>query len=283
MKQLLLYMTTILMSLNSMALVGAISAVGQGESRISYENQVERGQVEPNENKASFQDADIKINRFRYSYGLGDVIGLKYANLNLEYGQFTSKEERSGATLFYNEDQGNYASLGFNAELLHDADRVFGFYINVTPSSSYNKKKFSNPRVDIFSFGLNSSFNISDNVFYKNLFHYGSGDGSDQNSYFAIDTGFGFRLENLVKFPLVLSSTLFLESDLKDRFDSSYDAAFSAAGRTDRIRAFKYGTLIGAAAEFNRNFGFSFESLQKLGGYDARSTQISKLSLSYKF
>lgn len=276
-------MALFLLSLNSFALVSGVSAVGEGESRLALENQIERGQVEPNENKTSYQDADIKINRLRYSYGLGDVLGLKYVSLNLEYGQFTSKEERAAGTLFYAEDSGNYATLGLSGEILHDADRVFGFYVNATPSSKYDKKKFSNPRIDTFAFGLTSSFNISENVFYKNLFHYGSGDGTDQNSYFAVDTGFGFRLANLVRFPLVLSSTLFFEADLKDRFDSSYDAVFSAAGRTDRIRAFKYGSLIALNAEVTKAIGLSFEHLQKLGGYDARSTQITKVGVSYKF
>ena len=283
MKQILLITGLVALSLNSFGLVSGVSAVGEGESRIAIESQNERGKVEPNENRASYQDADIKISRLKYAYGLGDLVWLKYASINLEYAQFVSAEERVTATLFYEEDKGSYASLGFSGEFLHDADRVFGFYINFTPSSSYNKKKFSNPRIDTFSLGLNSSFNISENVFYKNLLHYGSGEGADQNSYFAIDTGFGFRLEELVRLPLVLSTTLFLESDLKERFDSAYDAAFSAAGRTDRIRAFKYGTLIGLNAEITKKFAVSFESLQKLGGYDARSTQISKLGLSYKF
>jgi hypothetical protein len=283
MKHSIIVVALFLLSLNSLALVSGVSAVGEGESRLALENQIEAGKIEPNENRASFQDADIKINRLRYSYGLGDVLGLRYVSLNLEYGQFTSKEERSSGTLFYAADSGNYATLGLSGEILHDIDRVFGFYFNATPSSKYDKQKFSNPRIDTFAFGLTSSFNISENVFYKNLFHYGSGDGTDQNSYFAVDTGFGFRLANLVRFPLVLSSTLFFEADLKDRFDSSYDAAFSAAGRTDRIRAFKYGTLIGLNAEVTDSIGLLFESLQKLGGYDARSTQITKIGLSYKF
>lgn len=283
MKHSIIVVALFLLSLNSRALVSGVSAVGEGESRLAVENQIESGKIEPNENRASFQDADIKINRLRYSYGLGNVLGLSFVSLNLEYGQFSSKEERVAGTLFYAADSGNYATLGLSGEILHDIDRVFGFYLNATPSSKYDKKKFSNPRIDTFAFGLTSSFNISENVFYKNLFHYGSGDGTDQNAYFAVDTGFGFRLANLVRFPLVLSSTLFFEADLKDRFDASYDAAFSAPGRTDRIRAFKYGTLIGLNAEVTDSIGLLFESLQKLGGYDARSTQITKVGLSYKF
>jgi hypothetical protein len=283
MNQILFVLGLVAGSINAYGLVGGVSALGEGESRIGLESQIEQGKIEPNENRASFQDADIKINRIKYAYGLSDFAGLKYTSLYLEYGQFTSNEERVGATLFYEEDKGSYASVGFSAELLHDADRVFGFYINVLPSPNYNKKKFSNPRLDKFSFGLNSSFNISDNVFYKNLFHYGSGDGTDQNSYFAIDTGFGFRLEEIVRVPAFLSTTLFLESDLSERFDSSYDTAFSAAGRTDRVRAFKYGTLIGLNIEITKNISASLEALQKLGGYDARSTQINRLGLAYKF
>lgn len=283
MKQCMILVCVALISFNTFALVGGVSAVDEGENRISLEAQTEGGKIEPNENKSSFQDADIKVNRLKYSYGLGDFFKLSTSNISIEYGQFSSKEERVGASLFYPSDSGGYVSLGFSAELVHDADRLFGFYVNVIPSSSYNEKKFSNPRMDKFSFGLNSSFNISESVFQKSLIHYGSGDGQDQNSYVAVDTGFGFRLNKWVNFPLVLSSSLFLEADLKDRFDSSYDAVFSAPSETDRIRAFKYGTLLGVSAEATKEISILFDYLQKLGGYDARSTQISKLGIAYKF
>ena len=283
MKQSLVIISIILLGFKTLALVGSVAALDEGESRIGLEAQSEGGKIEPNENRASFQDADIKVNRLRYSYGIGDYSALLSTNLNIEYGQFSSNEERVGANVFYPSDSGSYVSLGISAELIHDANRLFGVYINATPNSSYNEKKFSNPRIDKFSFGINSSFNISESVFQKSLIHYGSGDGQDQNSYVAVDTGFGFRLNKLVNFPLVLSSSLFLEADLKDRFDSSYDAVFSAPGETDRIRAFKYGTLLGISAEVTDEISVSFDYLQKLGGYDARSTQISKLGVGYKF
>lgn len=283
MKLSMIVISLALIGFKAFALVGSSSAVGDGESKIVLEAQTEGGKIEPNENKSSFQDADIKVNRLKYSYGLGNFFNLSTSNINIEYGQFSSKEERVGASLFYPSDSGSYVSLGFSAELVHDADKLFGFYVNVTPSSNYNEQKFSNPRIDKFSFGLNSSFNISESAFQKSLIHYGSGDGQDQNSYIAIDTGFGFRLNKIVNFPLVLSSSLFLEADLKDRFDSSYDAAFSAPSETDRIRAFKYGTLLGVSAEVTKDISISFDYLQKLGGYDARSTQISKFGVAYKF
>lgn len=283
MKLIMIFIGFTLMGFKALALVGSTVALAEGENRIILEAQTEAGKIEPNENKASFQDADIKVNRIKYTYGFGDFFNLTASNINVEYGQFSSKEERVGASLFYPSDKGSYLSLGFSAELLHDADRLFGFYVNITPISDYNEKKFSNPRIDKFSFGLNSSFNLSESVFQKSLIHYGAGDGQDQNSYIAVDTGFGFRLNKLVSFPLVLSSSLFLEADLKDRFDSSYDAAFSAPGQTDRVRAFKYGTLLGVSADVSKDISLSFDYLQKLGGYDARSTQISKFGVGYKF
>lgn len=283
MKQATVTLLVALIGFKALALVSGTNAVDEGQSKISLEAQTESGKIEPNENKASYQDADIKINRLKYSYGIGDFLNLSAFNINIEYSQFKSKEERVGATLFYPSDSGSYLSLGFSADLVHDADRLLGFYINATPTSSYNEKKFSNPRIDKFSFGLNSFFNLSESVFQKNLIHYGSGDAQDQNSYIAVDTGFGFRLNKLVNFPLVLSSSLFLESDLKDRFDNSYDTAFSPAGTTDRIRAFKYGTLLGVSADVTKEISITFDYLQKLGGYDARSTQISKLGLGFKF
>ena len=277
MKFVVIVLSVFLFCLQANALVNGVSSVATGESRIDITTQIEGGKIEPNENKASFQNADIKTNHLKYTYGLDSFSVFSVPNLSVSYSQFTSNEERVGNTLFYAADKGSVLTLGFSAELLHDPNRQFGFYINVTPSSNYNKKKFSNSRIDTFSFGVNSLFNLSAEIFQKSLIHYASGDGQDQNSSLAVDSGFGFRLSKWAQFPLVLSTTLFLEADLKDRFDASYDAAFSALGTTDRIRAFKYGTLLGLSGNVTDSVSVSFDYLQKLGGYDARSTQISKL------
>jgi hypothetical protein len=278
-----LLFAALLLSSKSYAFVSGPSSVSAGENYVSIGAQAERGKVEPNENRSSFQDAQIDIYRLKYVRGFDGLLGLSRSNVYFEYGSFNSAKEQVGSTLFYDKDQGSYLTLGFSGDVVHDLDKQFGFYVQSTPSRSYNKGKFSNPRLDLFALGLTSAFNITDNFFQKNLIHYGSGDGSDQNSYLAIDTGFGYRLNHLVGRQFTVLGSLFLEADMSERKDASYDAAFSPAGTQDRIRAFKYGTLVGADIAITNQINFNINYLQKLGGYDARSTQIYNANIGVKF
>lgn len=276
-------MMNLLITTNAFAFISGPSSVSPGESYALIGIQSERGKVEPNENKSSFQDAQIDINKIKYVHGFEDLLGVKRTNLYLEYGMFKSAKEQVGSNLFYDQDLGSYLVLGFSGDLFYSLEKQFGFYIQSTPIRSYNKKKFSNPRLDLFALGLTSAFEITDNFFHKNLIHYGSGDGSDQNSYIAVDIGFGYRLNHLFNRQFTVSGSLFLEADTSERNDSSYDNVFSATGTQDRIRAFKYGTLVGTDIALSKNINFNISYLQKLGGYDARSTQIYNLTLGYKF
>jgi hypothetical protein len=268
---------------NAMAFVAGPSAVGAGDNFVSIGIQAERGKVEPNENKDSFQDAQINIYKLKYVRGLDNLLGLAGSTVYFEYGSFTSAKEQVGAVLFYEKDQGSYLTLGFSGDFVHELDKQFGFYVQVSPSRSYNKNKFSNPRLDLFALGLTSSFNLTDNFFQKNLIHFGSGDGSSQNSYLVIDTGFGYRLGQWVGRQATASGSFFFEGDTSERKDQAYDTAFSPTGTQDRIRAFKYGTLLGIDLALTNDMNLSFNYLQKLGGYDARSTQIYNLNIGVKF
>lgn len=273
----------LILNQNVNAFVAGPSTVNAGESYLNLATQLERGTVEPNSNRASYQTAKIDITKLKYTYGLEGLLGSSRSNLYAEYGSFTSAAEQVGATLFHNADSGSYLTVGLAIDLVHELDKQFGFYLQASPSRTYNKDKFSNPRIDTFAFGVTSAFDISDNVFQKNLIHYGSGDGSKQNSYLAVDTGFGFRLNHLVGRQFSLLTSLFLEADTSERFDAAYDAAFSPAGTTDRIRAFKYGTVVGVDVALTEKMNLNLSSLQKLGGYDARSTLIYNAGLGYKF
>lgn len=279
----LILITTFLLSNSAMAFVSGPSSVSEGENYVSVGIQAERGKVEPNENRASYQDAQIDIYKLKYVRGLEGFLSLSRSNFYLEYGSFASAKEQVGSTLFYEKDQGSYITLGFSGDIVHDLEKQFGFYLQASPVRSYNTNKFSNPRLDLFAIGLTSAFNVSDNFFQRNLIHYGSGDGTNQNSYLAIDTGFGYRLNHLVGRQLTIAGSLFLEADIAERKDASYDAAFSPTGTQDRIRSFKYGTLFGVDMALTDSIGINVNYLQKLGGYDARSTQIFTGSIGYKF
>jgi hypothetical protein len=279
----LLLLLVFLLAPTSFAFISGPGSLGPGEHSLIVGTQIERGMVEPNENRASYQDAGIDVYRFKYTHGLENFLGFEIASVFLEYGQFTSSEERVGANLFYEKDQGSYGTFGFSADILHETDRQFGFYIQLSPLRDYNKKKFSNPRLDLYTFGLTSAFNISENLFQKNLIHLGSGDGSEQNSYLAVDSGFGYRLNQFPAVPTSLNASLFIEADTSQRKDASYDASFSPAGTEDRIRAFKFGTVVGVDVSLSQRVSLNLSYLEKLGGYDARSTKIFTLTLGTKF
>lgn len=272
-----------LLSTNVYAFVSGPGSVNAGENQITLSNQAERGKIEPNENRTSFQDAQIDIMKLKYTRGFDGMLGFESLNLFVEAGSFTSNKEQVGATVFYDKDQGSFATIGLAGDILHELDKQFGLYLQVTPSRNYNKSKFSNPRLDSYAFGVTSAFNITDNLFQKNLIHFGSGDGTSQNSYIAIDTGLGYKLDQFFNRQITLTGSLFLEADTAERHDASYDAAFSATGTQDRIRAFKYGTLFGADVAITNQINLGLSSLQKQGGYDARSTQILNVNVGVKF
>jgi len=273
----------VLVSNSAMALVSGPSSVDAGEQYFSIGTQAERGKVEPNENKASYQSAQIDIYKLKYVRGLESLPGLSTSNVYFEYGSFSSAQEQVGSTLFYEKDQGAYLTLGFSGDIVHEADKQLGFYAQLSPGRTYNKNKFSNPRLDLFALGLTTSFNVTNNLFQRNLIHYGSGDTPSQNAYLVVDTGFGYRLNQLAGRPLTIAGSLFFEADMTERTDPSYDAAFSPNGTPDRIRAFKYGTLLGVDVALTRKVSLNINYLQKLGGYDARSTQIYTANIGYKF
>jgi hypothetical protein len=76
---------------------------------------------------------------------------------------------------------------------------------------------------------------------------------------------------------------LYAEVDTNERTDATYDAAFSSAGTTDRIRSSKYGTVLGLGFKIAEDIKLDTSYVQKLGGYDAPATQAYNFLLSYNF
>lgn len=268
---------------NSYALVNGPEGSNAGKKSIRLSSQMERGKVEPNENKTSFQSAQIDLFKLRYVQDLESLFGLSGSNIFLEYGIFNSSKEQVGSTLFYKKDSGSYFSLGISRDLLASQEKNLIAYFQFSPLRSYNKDKFSNPRLDSFALGLASSFEVTSTLFQRSLIHIGSGDGSDQNSYLVLDLGFGYRLNHLVKWPFTVLGSLFMEADTSERKDPLYDIAFSPTGTQDRIRSSKYGTLFGAEISLTQRSQLHLAYLQKLGGYDARATQVYTAELGYNF
>lgn len=267
----------------SYSFVSSSSSISEGENKLVIGTQLERGVIEPNENMNSYQKASINIYRLKHLYGLRDHSFMNEVNFSTEFIQFTSVEEKVGVNLFYPSDKGYALKFGYSGDILHDSQKKIGLSFHLAPLREYNKNKFSNPRLDLFTFGINSFFELTDILFLKTLLHYGSGDDNYQNSSFLFEHAFGYRLDKLLHRTSTFSTGLLIEADTKERFDTNYDRIFSPLNRNDRIRAFKYGITFGFETAITQSLILNANYLQKIAGYDARATQVLDFNFGYLF
>lgn len=90
----LVLICTFFFSLSVKSFVSGPSTIDAGYNYISFGTQVERGKVEPNENRSSFQNAQINIHKLKYIHGLDGFLGLNRSNLNFEFGSFTKDNDQ---------------------------------------------------------------------------------------------------------------------------------------------------------------------------------------------
>ena len=129
---------------------------------------------------------------------------------------------------------------------------------------------------------MRSGVSLSDSWSLENSVHYGSGDGTEQNPYVALTNMAGFR-KSVPGGVLRARLGPYAELDMRDRRDPAYDAAFSAPGRTDRIRAAKIGYIAGLDVELPTGLFVSLGYSRKLGGYDAAATNALIIAAGRRF
>lgn len=263
------------------ALVSSPGSVGAGEWGAEAGTVLERGKVEPNENLSSHQPARINILRASISRGIaGPDFGTDhFIRADLKY--IDSGREEAGQ-LFYDRDRGAAATLTYGFNLLHEENFLAGAYASVSPYIGLNKDKFSLPRVDLFALGLKAGLRAGPSWLIDSSIHFGSGIPSHQNPYIALTQTLGYELSSRLGLPVTVRLGPYAEFDLKDRYDTRYDAAFSPAGRRDRIRSAKFGVLASADISFTQNYFSTVTYVQKLGGYDAPATNALALSIGAK-
>lgn len=266
---------------DAFSFVSATQSTKEGQVFLQFENQLERGKIEPNEDKSSFQDASINIYKLKSHLGVGQLFIFSDANLSLDYSIFSSKKEVFENTLIYPSDDGHFLSFGFSGDFLHDDQKKMGLIFKLMPLKKYNKNKFSNPRLDTFTLGVNSSINLSELVFHKSFIQFGSGDRPQQNSSFFLQNEIAFRLDEYIHRSSAFSFGFVLEMDTSERLDINYDRLFSASNRSDRVRASKYGLVAGLDMVLINDLSLNVQFLQKLGGYDARATQVMSIAFGY--
>ena len=272
MKHLLFF--CLLMPATSFALVTSPVPLGTNDTLVEVKTIRERGKIEPNENQASFQPAKIDIYQLSVTRGLENIFSFGQDHFfKIDYRYFISGKEQ-----FYAEDKGQSLTATYGLNFVHTPGYSAGLYFGVSPLTQFNKDKFSVPRVDLYHFGLTSGSEINSNWFLANSLHFGSGIPGKQNSYASLTNFLGYKAQNLI-----VKFGPYLEFDLNERTDRNYDAAYSAPGRSDRIKAAKFGVLgfvdFAISADSFINVGY----VQKQSGYDAPATNALVLGFSTKF
>lgn len=261
----------------SFALVSSPAQGEDGDWKAELRATFERGKVEPNENTASFQKARINIYEAALSRHFGAGFGSHhFARVQLK--AFSSAREEATGQLFHEKDRGQAVGLTYGFDLVHEPRYSFGLYAGVTPWASFNKAKFSQPRVDLASLGFQLGVGLSGEITLETLLHFGLAYPRQQNSYLAFSQVASVKLG-------ALKATLgpYVEVDLQDRYDQKYDTAFSPAGHPDRIRAAKFGLVGGLGLALGSDFHAQLTYVQKIGGYDAPATNATSLGIAKKF
>lgn len=250
---------------------------------LSARTTLERGKVEPNENKNSFQKANINIYQLGLQRNIEDISFGYDHFVKIDYKFFTSGKEEVAGQTFYDSDSGHVATLSYGFNFVSSPTSRFGIYLSASPLADFNTRKFSNPRVDYAAAGITSFQQLSNVFFTENLVHYGLGIPGQQNSYLALTTNIGIQLDPLVAWPINIRIGPYAELDLEERNDEKYDAAFSAPGNSDRVRAMKVGVSQSIEFKISNSKILQIGYIQKIGGYDAPATQAYYGNLNYSF
>lgn len=241
---------------------------------------LERGKVEPNENRDSYQEAKIDIYQIAITRKLPDALSPGSSPyVKIDYKNIRSGAEIVGGRSFYAEDRGNTLGLTYGFSVDTSENSNLSFYGSVTPIRDLNENKFSLPRVDLWNLGMQSSSNWSEYWGFESSILYGSGIAGKQNSYLATAQSFVLKANTKNAMPITFRIGPYAELDLSERFDAQYDAVFTAPGRRDRIRSAKIGFLTSADISAPGFADISIGYIQKLGGYDATATNAITIAL----
>jgi hypothetical protein len=266
----------------ALALVASPGEVSEGRYRAEIKAIRERGKVEPTENPASFQRAAIDIYRLSLSRGLKSPDFGQNHFLRLDYQRFTSGREEALGQLFYEADRGQSLSLTYGFHPVRELSHSLGIYASVSPLISFNKGKFSVPRVDLFALGVQSGLELSNSILLETLLHFGSGIPGSQNSYLAFTQTLGLRLQPLLGVNAIVRAGPYAEFDLRERTDSTYQNAFPST-QSGRILAAKVGISASTELKLSSSTFANLGYIQKLAGYDAPATNAAFASVGALF
>lgn len=273
---------------------------------------LERGLVEPNENKASWQKANWEMLTVGGGYGLGHFGVLQDLSVRFEVTGYQSPAEVndlargavapaqcSGRALgpgeceFHPRDKGTFITPSISTSLVHTATVSLGVFLVGNVPIGVNYEKFVLPRIDYVGGGFRTGIEFESWFAFETSFYVGSGSprpGSRrQNGTFAATQLLHFRTGRLGTSPFFRAGVKvgpYVDGDLiGERTDARYDQAYTAGypERTDRLRMFRFAATFLPYVQMSDKLSLELGYLQKLFGYDTPATQLYTATIRYVF
>lgn len=276
---------------------------------------LERGLVEPNENKASWQKAEWQMLTVGGGYTFGDYGVFQDVSLRAEITGYYSPAEVNdpergtvdpsacagtvvgpGLCQFHPSDRGAFVTPSVGTSLVHTGSFALGVFVLANIPMGVDYSKFVLPRIDWVGGGFRAGVDLTPWLTLEQSFYVGSGSAGSgsagrtkQNGTFAATQLFAFKTGRLGTSPffrLGVKVGPYVDGDLiGERTDEAYDRAFTAGypARTDRIRMFRFASMILPYVQMSDTVSLELGYLQKIFGYDTPATQLYMATLRYVF
>jgi len=225
------------------------------------------------------QRPSVNIYEAATGYNFGELGFIQDLTFRITGQFFVSAAEIYQVKTLYEEDSAGILTFEVSANLVHEVDRSFGFFLRSSWPLGMNLQKFANPKIDRFGFGVQGGVKYTEVLGSEFLIFYGSGIYSKNGSQNASLTAM---------LPLVLNTKAwifsngaalkfgpFFDGDLGDRKESAYG--------TEAIRSFRLGFAILPSVRVSNAFGLDAGYVQKLSGAYFRATKDFFLGARYVF
>lgn len=285
------------------------TAVGgrPGETDVNARLTLERGLIEPNENKNSWQNAQWNMYSLNAGHSFGTVGPLDDFFVRLDYTYLYAPAEVSpeplspgraclgqsledGRCQLYARDRASFVTPAIGWNFYHPGNFAFGVFFQGTIPLEYNRHKFAGPRVDYFGGGTSVGLRITPWLNYESRLYFGTGVVSSprlQNATFASTNLFGVEATRwLLPWKIGIKLGPYVDGDLTERFDARYDAAYTFGfdeGNRDRVRMFRFAAAFFPYVQVTDHAVLELGYVQKIFGYDTPATQFYTVGVRAAF
>jgi len=285
------------------------TAVGgrPGETDVALRVSLERGLIEPNENKNSWQKANWNMVTLDAGHNFGEVgpfrdffvrLGYTFVDSPAEVNERTNiapsdcRGEVLSATRceFYPKNQFHILAPAVGWNFVHEGDFAFGVFFQGAIPVGLDRDKFANPRVDHFGGGTAVGTRLRPWLSYESRLYFGTGllgSPRQQNATVAIINVFGLEAPRwILPWKVGIKFGPYFDGDLTERTDERYDAAYTpgfATGARDRIRMMRFAAAFFPYVQITDHAVVEVSYVQKLFGYDTPATQFLTFGARFAF